>query len=580
MAEGGDTDPFERYFRPRPTGPHGSDDSSTDGLGIPRVEDSQPHGVIVDGARAPHVPVSPRRGHRKQDSDGAKAETPTGSAGSGGSADSTGPRSLSGARRQRRFLMVTGAMSAFVLLFSGVGWAFQGYVLGKIDKIDPFGQLPGNRPDSGPQGAMNILVAGVDRREGLSDEQIRRLKLGKFEGERSDTMMLVHVSRDHDKISVISLPRDSYIMIPAHRSNGAEAAKGAHIPARQGKLNWTYTYGGSPLMINTIEKSTGVRIDHYVEVNFVGFIKMVDALGKVTVCTEEPVNDPKSGLQLPAGKSELNGEQALAYARARYTLTGGSDLGRIDRQQQFLAALMQQALSSSTLTDPVKATRFLNASLDAVRVDKDLAKEAPALAKQLKDVSTDDVTFAKVPLSSENNEVLIGGLRQSTVLWDNKAAFDLFGKLNRDEPLVEPAPKPTAVPSPGGPAELTVAPGDITVRVRNGVGTTGLAGDAAKDLGKAGFTTVVVPGVARTGLKTTQIQYGPGREDSARTLAAAIPGARLKRVDSLGGQVQVIVGSDWKGAQKVKVKRQPQQDGGRRDDKAIQARTATQRLCK
>lgn len=578
MAEGKDTDPFERYFRPRPTGPHGSDDpQSTDGLGIPRVEDSQPHGVIVDGARAPHVPVAPRRSHRRPDPDAPASD---GSPKSDGSKDAgSSPRSVGSARRQRRFLMITGAMSGFVLLFSGVSWAFQGYVLGQIDKIDPFGGLT-QRPESGPKGAMNILVAGVDRREGLSAEQIRRLKLGRFEGQRSDTMMLLHVSRNHDTVSVISLPRDSYVMIPAHKSNGAEAARGQRVPARQGKLNWTYTYGGSTLMIDTIEKSTGVRIDHYVEVNFIGFIKMVDALGKVTVCTEEPVNDPKSGLRLPAGKSQLNGEQALAYARARYTLTGGSDLGRIDRQQQFLAALMQQALSSSTLTDPVKATRFMNAALDAVRVDKGLAGTAPALAQQMKGISTDNVTFAKVPLSSENNEVLIGGLRQSTVLWDNKAAFDLFNKINRDEPLVEPTPEPVATsPAPGGGQELTVAPGDITVRVRNGVGRIGLAADASDDLRKAGFATAVVPGVARTGLKTTQIQYGPGREDSARTLAAALPGAKVKRVDSLGNVVQVIVGSDWKGAQKVKVK-QPAATGGSRDAKSVQARTATQRLCK
>lgn len=649
MASGNDADPFERYFRPRPAGPHGSEDSQgTDGLGIPRVEDSQPNGVIVDGARAPHVPVSPRRSHRRQDAGAAGTAGSGGSGGSGGasaadqasstaagttgatgaaaatgaagavtaaarpgrfgrsrrsdgtgrhslsdpesvgpggsgtgsgsgSGSTAGPRSIGSARRQRRFLMITGAMSVFVLLSSGAGWAFQGYVLGQIEKIDPFKGL-GKRPGGGPKGAMNILVAGVDRREGLTSEQIRRLRLGRFEGERSDTMMLVHVSRDHDKASVISLPRDSLVTIPSHRSNGAEGSKGSHIPARQGKLNWTYTYGGSTLMIDTIEKSTGVRIDHYVEVNFIGFIKMVEALGKVTVCTEQPVDDPKSGLRLPAGKSQLNGEQALAYARARYTLTGGSDLGRIDRQQQFMAALMQQALSTSTLTDPVKATRFLNAALDAVRVDKELAEDAPALVDQLKNISTNDVTFAKVPLTSQNSNVVLGGVQQSTVQWDNRAAYDLFSRINRDEPLVKPAPKPaTTSPAPG--KELTVAPGDMTVRVLNGHGKVGLAAEAAADLKKAGFATIVVPGVARTGLKTTQIQYGRGREDSARTLAAAIPGAKVKEVASLGDRIQVIVGSAWDGARKVKVKR-PQGSAGTGDEQALEAKTATQQLCK
>src|SRR5690606_14307456 len=130
---------------------------------------------------------------------------------------------------------------------------------------------------------------------------------------------------------------------------------------------------------------------HYVEVNFYGFVKMVDALGGVDVCPEQPIGDVKSGLKLPAGKSHLDGMQALAFARARYTLTGGSDLGRIDRQQQFMASMLKQALSTRTLGDPAKSTRFLNAALKSLRVDPELADDLPELADQLKGLSTDKV---------------------------------------------------------------------------------------------------------------------------------------------------------------------------------------------
>jgi LCP family protein required for cell wall assembly len=530
-----ESDPQERYFRPRPGAAAGAADDD---------EAARPEGVAVGDAEAMHVKVErqPRRTYAH------------------------------GARRHRRGLVATGAMSAFVLLFSGGGWVFQDYVLGSVKRVNAFDGLK-NRPDSGPEGSMNILLAGVDRREGLTTQQIDQLHLGKVGGQRSDTMMLVHISSKHDKITVVSLPRDSLVTIPGHRSNGSEGAKGAAVGERQGKLNWAYMYGGAPLTVQTVERATGVHVDHYIEVNFLGFLKVVNALGGVTVCSEQPINDPKSGLRLPAGKSNVDGPTALAYSRARYTLTGGSDLGRIDRQQQFMSAVVHKALS-----EPAKFPAFLSASLDAIRADKGLSKNTlTALAMQMKGMSTDGIAFATVPLSNSNYLVSIGGQQQSTVLWDRTAGDRLFQQIEDDKPIVQPArPTPTASPSPRD--GLTVPPGQIDVRVVNGVGTVGLAARAARDLHKAGFGTSVVPG-ARRGVTTTVIQYGPGREDSAKTLKAAIPGAKLKAVSSLGSRLQVVVGTSWTGAKQVKVtpvpSSTPSASGGQ-----INARTATQNLCK
>ncbi len=553
MADGHDGDPLERYFRPRP----GSGDAAAEGGASDG--DGPVEGVTVDGVPAPRVPVETRRGPRRPE-------------------PGLSPRAVMNARRQRRFLMVTGGMSAFVLLTSGGAWAFQNYVSDALKSVSVGGL---GRGGDDPKGAMTILVAGVDRREGLTREQQKAARLGREPGERSDTMLLVHVSRDHDRITVVNLPRDSHVTIPAHRSNGSEGPKGQPVSARPGKLTWAYQFGGPTLTVDTVKRATGVAIDHYVEVNFYGFVSMVDALGGVDVCTEQAIDDPKSGLKIPAGKSHLDGLKALSFARARYTLTGGSDLGRIDRQQQFMASMMKQALSSRTLSDPVKSARFLDAAVKSLRVDEKLKKNLPGLVNQMKDLSTDSVTFAKVPLANPGYNVTLwnSAQPQSTVLWDQRRAGELFGKISRDQPVTKPPaapkPSPTATEDPDAP---TVAPEDVQVRVLNAVGTRGLARRAAAELGDVGFRTTVVPGVARRGQATTLIQYGPDRAESAKTLAAAIPGARLKQVDSLGTRVQVLVGQDWDGAKKVKVARKRDQPASPAPE--VEAETATGKLCK
>ncbi|GAA2624014.1 LCP family protein [Actinomadura fulvescens] len=546
---GKDADPFERYFRPRPGdgAAEGDHEDGEDGI----------EGVTVDGTPAPRVAVETPRGPRRP-------------------GPGLSPRAAMSARRQRRFLMLTGTMSAFVLLTAGGAWGFQNYVTSAIDKVKVGGL---GKDKDAPKGAMNILVAGVDRREGLTRAQQKAARLGNEPGERSDTMLLVHVSRNHDRVTVVNLPRDSYVTIPAHKSNGSEGAKGSKVPARAGKLTWAYQFGGRDLMVDTIKQATNVSIDHLIEVNFYGFVSMVDALGGVDVCTEEPIDDRKSGLKLAAGKSHLDGLKALSFARARYSLTGGTDLGRIDRQQQFMSAMMKQALSSKTLSDPVKSTKFLNAALKSLTVDEKLAKNLPKLADQMKNLSTDHVTFAKIPLSDPGHNTMLWNAPspQSTVLWDQNRARELFGRIKRDQPLVEP-PKPAPSATPQDRNAPTVPPGDIQVLVRNAVGTPGLARRAGGDLEKAGFNVTVVQGVARRGLASTVIQYGPGRKDSAATLAAAIPGAKIKQVDSLGSRVQVLVGANWKGAQKVKVKKPA--TPGAPSNSALETGTATSKLCK
>ncbi|MBV9293757.1 MAG: LCP family protein, partial [Frankiales bacterium] len=257
-------------------------------------------------------------------------------------------------RRRRILTWVAGSVAVIVLVSAVTSWAFLEHLVNSITHRDVFGGL-NNRPNGGVKGDLNILLVGSDSRAGLTPAQEKALHVGHAAGQRSDTMILLHIPRGGGKAILVSLPRDSYVKIPAHKD-----ATGHLVPAQMNKLNTSYAFGGPKLTIRTIEANTHVRIDHYVEVNFQGFVSIVDHLGGVSVCTATPISDPVhrlpsggyggSGLELPAGRSTLNGTRALEYVRAR-EFDPSADLGRIQRQQKFMAAMVQKAESAGVLLD-------------------------------------------------------------------------------------------------------------------------------------------------------------------------------------------------------------------------------------
>ncbi|WP_433252212.1 LCP family protein [Streptosporangium sp. CA-135522] len=471
-------------------------------------------------------------------------------------------RSVRGARSRRRGLLIAAALSCVVLGGSGVSWSLTTYAEKKIEGVDA------GVPGSQSTGAMNILVVGVDRRDNLSRRQQNQLKLGRESGQRTDTMMVLHLSEDHTRATVVSLPRDTWTTIPG---------QGQH------KINAAYQLGGPKLAVRTVQNITGLTIHHYVEVNVLGFIQVVDALGGVSVCTPVAINDPKTALTLQPGTYSLDGAKALAYARTR--ATARSDLDRIDRQQQVISALLHQALSGGTLTNPVKLAAFVDSSLSTLRVDDALRKDLLGLANQLKDVSTDDVSFATVPLADVDYRT---PTNESAVLWDKDAAKELFRRIAADEPLTKPAKTATAAPS-ATPAATpspsatppTVPPARISVKVLNGTLITGLGGRARADLLKAGFLVPEAAGDTRErDHDKTVIRYGTGREDSARTLAAALPDADVRLVEDLGDRVEVIVGRKYSGTKKVTVKETAKPTAAPTTTVTPMARTATENICK
>ncbi|HEX4698867.1 MAG TPA: LCP family protein [Actinomycetes bacterium] len=444
-------------------------------------------------------------------------------------------------RLARRTLVVLAAIAALAVLASSAsGWALLSWSTDRIARVDAFKGLT-NRPPAGAAGSTTFLLVGSDGRTGMSRAEMRQLHVGTAAtaaGRRADTMLLVHISAQHGTVDVVSLPRDSYVTIPAHR-----ATDGAQVPERKNKLNAAYAFGGPSLTVATIERTTGVRIDHYLEVDFMGFVRLVDAVGGVDVCSPTPMRDRKAGLHLPAGVTHVDGRTGLAYVRARH-LDATADLGRVQRQQRFLAAMVDRATSKDVLLDPRALVRFLNAALAAVRADPGLTEGALVrLGTEMRHVSGGDIRFRTVPIANPSYRTARAG---SVALWDAGAAAQVFTAMREDKARPHHA---------GGGLQRPTVPADqVHVRVYNAAGTAGLGSRATADLAAAGFVT---DGPAlnwrHSGLSTTTVRYDARYSESIKTVAAALPGARLVPVTGLGRTMQVVVGSSYAGARTVTV---------------------------
>ena len=324
---------------------------------------------------------------------------------------------------------------------SAISWAGLGRITAAIPRVDAFAGLE-NRPKK-ESSAVNYLIVGSDTREGLSREEIKRLKVGGTDvaaGKRSDTMLLIHISKKRDKAAIISIPRDSYALIPEHNNS-----QGKVIPAAYSKINSAYNWGGAPLLIETLESMSDLRIDHYVELNFVGFVRMVDALGGVEICTKKDINDPKSHLTLPAGTHVLDGVDSLKFVRTR-VFDGLGDLGRMKRQQEFAGAMLRKATSAGVLLNPVKMVDFINSALDSVVTDEGLSQgDLLTLGKQLRNLSASNVRTLTIPLKYYNYNK--NGV-SAAVLWDPVLASELFERIKNDEALIEEVrPDPSSSPT-------------------------------------------------------------------------------------------------------------------------------------
>ncbi|WBO65889.1 LCP family protein [Streptomyces camelliae] len=344
-------------------------------------------------------------------------------------------------RRRRRWAQgVALGLAGVVVVAGGTGWALYAKLSANITADDPaareLARYEAERPTALVRGAQNILLIGSDTRAGDGNAEYGR-DLG---SERSDTTILLHLAANRRSATAVSLPRDLMVDIPA-----CMRADGSRSEPVFAMFNSAFSVGGSACSIRTVEKLTGIRVDHHVVVDFRGFKKMVDAVDGVQVCLKEPIDDKAARLKLPAGKVMLNGEQALGYVRARKSLGDGSDTERMERQQRFLGALVNKMQSGDVLLNPGKLYPVLDAATSSLTADPELAslRGLYQLVRGLRTIPIERVQFLTVPRESyvydTNRDQLV-----------EPEAEKLFARLRADQPVVvtngtggAPSPAPT-----------------------------------------------------------------------------------------------------------------------------------------
>jgi LCP family protein required for cell wall assembly len=352
--------------------------------------------------------------------------------------ESAGPKPEARSGRARRWVK-RGAIVLALVLVAGTtaGYFYYRHLEGNIEHITP--DLGVNRPDPGPKGPLNVLLIGSDERVaggGVSGEG----------GDLSDTTILLHLSDDRSRAYGVSIPRDLLVDRPVC---GPKTKGGADVPGERSVMfNTAYQVGGPSCTWRTVEAMTDIRIDHIVVVRFDGFKRMVDALGGVPVCVPQEIRDDVHRIHLRAGSYEISGDQALAYVRARYGVGDGTDIGRIKRQQAFLAAMTNKAVSLGTLVNPMKLLPFLEAVTESIQTDAGIGT-LRSLATQLKNIGLDEVKFLTMPLAIPPEDInrRIPG----------PGAGSLWRRLKHDEPLTRTqlSGSITAARPPGGGPKAT-----------------------------------------------------------------------------------------------------------------------------
>ncbi|MFE2561354.1 LCP family protein [Streptomyces sp. NPDC059352] len=335
------------------------------------------------------------------------------------------PGAPEGARKRHWLRWTALGVSVVVLIAAGVGWWFYRKLDGNITTdttaADELRRYEKERPAAGTTAARNILLIGSDTRTGEGNSEYGRDK----GTQRSDTTILLHLSAEKSSATAVSLPRDLMVTIPSCRK-----PDGTRTREQFAQFNWAFEFGGTACTIRTVEKLTGIRVDNHMVIDFRGFKKMVDAVDGVEICLKEPVDDPDAKLKLPAGRQTLDGEQALGFVRARKSIGNGSDTDRMDRQQQFLGALVNKVQSDGVLLNPTRLYPVLDAATKAITTDPglDSLRDLYDLARTMRSIPTEKVQFLTVPRRPYSYDANRDELVQP-------AASQLFRQLREDKPV-------------------------------------------------------------------------------------------------------------------------------------------------
>lgn len=366
---------------------------------------------------------------------------------------------------------------------------------------------------------LNVLAVGSDSREGLTDEQLQELGTEREDGTRTDTIILVQLNPDREQVAMLSFPRDLLVT----RCDGSRG----RINAAFG-IGEEIGIGGAECLVDTITELTGIPIHHFVQVDFAGFIDVVDALGGVTIFLEEPLVDAHAGVDLAAGCVELNGAQALGFVRVRRI---DSDFGRIARQQRFIREVVHEAASVGTLVNVPRLFQLVDAGARAVDTDRDLSVgQMRRIAFSLRDLDPERLDTRTVPAVPRTIEGV------AFVVAIEEEAERLFTAFRNAE--VVPEDLGTDEPQPVTAAD---AP---PIDILNGSGVAGLAAQAAEVLEANGFTVAETGNAESFDFERTQVIYADGLLEEAELLAEALGGASLVPGDP-DDQLTVVLGADF-----------------------------------
>ena len=501
---------------------HGPDDQGRAGLGIGDAD------ADTGGWRA-------SRAARKA-SQAGKPDKPGKKPGKAGPPSGPPQNRKSGFRYGRRGKWLGGI--AIVAMVGVVGTSLVAYakyrsVLGSIHRENVTAAMLGHRPPL--TAGLNILVIGSDSRAGLGS------KFGAdVLGARSDTSMLLHIAPGHTRADIISFPRDSMVPILSCSNDGLGHTGQTAQAGQLERLNATFSAGGAPCLWKTLEQTTGIRIQHFVEVNFAGFESIVNDVHGVPVCLPFAINNAQSRLHLSAGKHVVSGAQALAFVRLREDIGEGSDTQRIQRQQYFLAAVMQKLKATGLLSQPSRIFAVVRDVAKSLTTDSGLDLTTMLrIATSMKSLSSSSVQFITVPV------VPYVGDPAAELSWEQPQADRLFRAVEGDREL----PAATKGKKAKKSTVPTVSAAKVNVDVLNGSGVTGIAGSTASALTAKGFKVTGTGPAPNYAFTSNVIEYASAAQlPEVNTLKAQFGSVAVKQDAALSANsVTLILGSSFKG---------------------------------
>jgi LCP family protein required for cell wall assembly len=418
---------------------------------------------------------------------------------------------------------------ALCLVATASAYGYIRWRYGQIPKIDIREVLRGGGDDD-PGDPMNVLFVGSDTRENVTEEEEKKFGTSReVGGKHSDTIMILHADPRQEKAAILSIPRDLWVTVAG--------------TGRKERINTAIqSDDGVKRLIRTIDQELGIKVDHYAEVDFYGFRGIVDAVDGVTVPFSAPARDRVTGLNVQrAGCIELDGDQALAYARSRHYQSYESgrwrtdptgDIGRITRQQTFIRRMMKEAISKG-IRNPVKGNSLIGAAIKNVTIDDTLStSDLRRLATRFRSLEPEAVDMLTLPTFGRT----IRATGASVLELKEPEAQEIIDRFNGRTPVVaEDGPLPKVVP------------GTIRVKVLNGSGVGGQAGKASLGLQKAGFAVSGSGDAPSFKYTRSLVRYGTSQRDKALVLAAYVDGgAQLVEDPKLvGGDLQLITGASF-----------------------------------